>query len=265
MLNVARRYLLFSEMDLAVGKVGFLSVHHGQEEWLNATLKHGGRREHAIKYWGVREVKNTMICLEVKSMTSCQGNTVLSHFSLQLPCLCLGTLKGFLRRQGALDLPQALLLELQRYGDGHRQAFLAEKSQHNVKNNYRKPRLWVCWKYTYFCRFEKQGGALFRSPALQLKGVPFVRSSMNSFETLPYNSHKNLCHKWWKDETHTSIQMCNLQKLAHDYPYAFQVKWFWIRKLKPCPEFSYEMSILNFDTIIATWLLVIPLLHYFHT
>ena len=40
--------------------------------------------------------KRSLLCLECKSMTPCQGNTIVCSSSQQLPCLHLGPLKGFL-------------------------------------------------------------------------------------------------------------------------------------------------------------------------
>ena len=54
-------------------------------------------------------------------MTPRRGNTILFRSSQQLPCLCLGPLKGFFelkrRPSRALDSPRALLPELQRNKD----------------------------------------------------------------------------------------------------------------------------------------------------
>ena len=63
-------------------------------------------------------VKNSLLCLKGNSMPPCRGNAVLFCSSQQLPCLCLGPLKGFFeltrRPSRALDSPRALLPELQR-------------------------------------------------------------------------------------------------------------------------------------------------------
>ena len=49
-----------------------------------------------MKYEGGQMGKNSFICLEGKSMTPHQGNTILFRSSQQLPCLHLGPLIGFL-------------------------------------------------------------------------------------------------------------------------------------------------------------------------
>ena len=41
--------------------------------------------------------KRSLVCLEGKSMTPHQGKSIIFFSSQQLPCVCLGPLKGFLR------------------------------------------------------------------------------------------------------------------------------------------------------------------------
>ena len=68
----------------------------------------------------------------------------------------LGPLKGFLSWQGTLERPlsslPALLPELQRDKDTVRCCYRAPRSQDTVNNNWRKPWLYVCWKYTFLHR-----------------------------------------------------------------------------------------------------------------
>ena len=74
-------------------------------------------------------VKKLLICLEGKSMTPHWGNTILFRSSQQLPLEGLFELTR--RPSWALDLPRALLSELQRYKDTVRCAVLgAEVSGH---------------------------------------------------------------------------------------------------------------------------------------
>ena len=86
-------------------------------------------------------VKKSLICLEDKSVTPHQGNTVLFRSSQQLPRLHLGPLKGFLSWHVALQrLARELLPEMQ----GQRQVLPSDKTTfHKIKNvdifsNYEK-------------------------------------------------------------------------------------------------------------------------------
>ena len=97
-------------------------------------------------------VKKLSVCLEGKSMTPCWGNTVLFRSYQQLPCPCLGPLKGAVSAQKALfqapsqkglfELTQrpsralyspcALLSELQRDKDTVRCAALGADRGHRA-------------------------------------------------------------------------------------------------------------------------------------
>ena len=72
------------------------------------------------KFFLLAFCRKLLICLEGKSMTPRWGNTLVIHSYQQLPRLWLGPLMGFLscmRPTMALDLPRALLPELQRIKD----------------------------------------------------------------------------------------------------------------------------------------------------
>ena len=88
---------------------------------------------------GPDRYKKSMICLEGRL-------TLFSSSLLFLPAILLSpsrTLEGLFELtwhpSRALDLPRALLLELQRYKDTARCAALGTESQDNIKNYWRKP------------------------------------------------------------------------------------------------------------------------------
>ena len=87
-----------------------------------ATYNCPGLATNSILFSLIPFCKNSLICLEGKSMTPYRGNAILCSSSQQLPRLRLGPLKGFfeltLCPSTALDSHRALLVpELQRNKD----------------------------------------------------------------------------------------------------------------------------------------------------
>ena len=91
-------------------------------------LKVAARSDNYLNFFLFPFCTKSLICLKGKSITPLRGNTIILRSSQQLPRLRLRPLKSFFELtrspSRALDLPCALLPELQRYKDTSRCAAL---------------------------------------------------------------------------------------------------------------------------------------------